>query len=134
MTSDAPDRDRTSTGPPGRLGGGHIALARLCLIVGLGSIVLVAVAARLDDPAKDIAYWIQRGIVSAAVLTLLWLFTKHPRHSERPAELTLPLGVSATLALAALATGFWPGAVAALVTPLLVAGSWLAAKRGDGRG
>ncbi|MFH8487884.1 hypothetical protein [Streptomyces longisporoflavus] len=128
MTSNAPNR--TSSRSTGRLGGGHIAMARLCLIVGLGSVFVVAVAARLDDPAKGIVYWIQRGIVTAAVLTLLWLFIKNPRHSERPGELTLALGVSASLFLAALVTGFWPGVFAAFLTPLLVVGSWLTERLG----
>lgn len=128
MTANVPNR--TPSRSTGRLGGGHIAVARLCLIVGLGSVLVVAVAARLDDPAKGIAYWIQRGILTVAMLVLLWLFIKNPRHSERAGELTLALGVSASLFLVALTTGFWPGVFAALLTPLLVVGSWLIERLG----
>ncbi|MGW1713667.1 hypothetical protein [Streptomyces sp. NPDC002156] len=114
-----------STGFLERLGGGVIAVAKLCIIGGLASIVIVAMAARLSDPAKESLYWLQRGIVSVAILTLLWIFIRHPRHSDRPEGLTQPLALSVVLTLAALATGFWPGVFAALVTPLLVLGAWL---------
>ncbi|MEU5596992.1 hypothetical protein [Streptomyces sp. NPDC020298] len=116
----------TQTGFLGRLGGGEIAVAKLCVIVGLASIAVVVVAARLPDTAKESLYWLQRGIVSVAILTLLSLFIRHPRHSSRPQGLTQPLGLSFCLALASLVTGFWPGVFAALVTPLLVVGFWLA--------
>ncbi|MEU7584379.1 hypothetical protein AB0B50_43130 [Streptomyces sp. NPDC041068] len=117
-------------------GGGQIAAAWLCFAIGFGSLFLTAVAARLSSPAEEILVWLQRGIVSAAILVLLLLFTKNPRHSERPRELTLPLGISVALFLAALATAFWPGVFAAFLTPLLVVGSWLVAKnreRTEGR-
>ncbi|MFF4566007.1 hypothetical protein [Streptomyces sp. NPDC001435] len=120
----------TPTGFLGRLGGGEAAIAKSCVIVGLASIVLVAVGARLPDEAKDTLYWLQRGIVAVAILILLGLFIRHPRHSGRPEGLTQPLGLSFSLALASLVTGFWPGVFAALVTPLLVAGSWLMERSG----
>ncbi|MYY85160.1 MULTISPECIES: hypothetical protein [unclassified Streptomyces] len=108
-----------------RLGGGATAVARLCLIVGFGSVFLVAIAAGVPDSAKDAVYWVQRAVVSAAILVLLWLFVRNPRPSRHPEGLTLTLLLSFCLAVAALATGFWPGFFAGLLTPLLTAGSWL---------
>ncbi|CAM5270531.1 hypothetical protein [Streptomyces griseomycini] len=108
-----------------KLGGGHVALAKICIIGGFASVFVAAIAARLPDTAKDALYWIQRGIVSAAIITLLILFIKYPRHASRPEGLTLPLVMSIALALASLVTAFWPGVFVALVTPLLVAVSWL---------
>ncbi|MCF3123799.1 hypothetical protein IPZ68_29430 [Streptomyces arenae] len=79
------------------LGGGQTAAAKLSLIIGLPSAFIAAVAARLSSPAEEILVWLQRGIVSAAILVMVFLFIKNPRHAERPRELTLFLGVSVSL-------------------------------------
>lgn len=121
MSPNPPDRER-SFGP---LGSGHTGLARLCVLVGFGSVFLVAVGSRLPDAGRQAVYWTQRSIVLACVLTALWLFVRNPRHTGRPGDLTQALGLTVFLALAALTTAFWPGVVAALLTPLLIAGSWL---------
>lgn len=114
-----------SSGVLQALGGGPVALAKICIIGGFASVFVVAIAARLPETAKDTLYWIQRGIVFAAIITLLILFIKYPRPASRPEGLTLPLAMSIALALASLVTAFWPGVFAALVTPFLVAVSWL---------
>ncbi|MFI7317721.1 hypothetical protein [Streptomyces venezuelae] len=84
----------------------------------------MAIAANLPDAAKNGVYWVQGVIVCAAILVLLWLFFRHPRPSRHPEGLTLPLLLPFCLAVATLATGFWPGFFAGLLTPLLTVGSW----------
>ncbi|MEV5275081.1 hypothetical protein [Streptomyces werraensis] len=68
----------------GGLGQGPTALARLCLTVGVSSIVFVMIAGVLPPHARDAIYWLQRTLVIASVLTLLALLLKHFRPARRP--------------------------------------------------
>ncbi|MFE9027614.1 hypothetical protein ACFYOA_15300 [Streptomyces iakyrus] len=110
---------------PSRLGEGPTALARLCLIVGMCSIFIVMLASAVPESAKDVMFWIQRSIVSAAILILLGLFFKYPLPSRRPQGLTEVLIFSTALFLATWVTGLWPGVYVAPLLPILVIGSWL---------
>ncbi|MEU6906715.1 hypothetical protein ABZ935_15415 [Streptomyces coeruleorubidus] len=75
--------------------------------------------------------WIQRGVVSAAIVCLLVLFFQHPRPERRPAGLTHAMAISFMLVLPAIVTSYWVGVIGAFVTPLLVIGSaiWERARR-----
>ncbi|WP_434594708.1 hypothetical protein [Streptomyces sp. A5-4] len=107
-----------------RLGGGIVAKARLCVIVPAVSIIVYILLTLLLPRSLVPAWvWLERGVVSAGILGVLWIFIKHPWHSPRPAGLTHALAVSFTLVLPAVVTSFWPGMIGAFITPLLVAGS-----------
>ncbi|MCF1648161.1 hypothetical protein [Streptomyces indiaensis] len=67
--------------------------------------------------------WIQRGVVSTAILCLLALFIQHPRPERRPSGLTHTMAISFLLTLPAIVTSYWAGVFGALVPPLLVIGS-----------
>lgn len=107
-----------------RLGGGILATARLCVIVpAVFIMVYVLLAVLMPRGLVPVWVWLQRGVVSAGILGVLWIFTRYPLHSRRPAGLTHALAVSFMLVVPAVVTGFWPGIVGAFLTPLLVAGS-----------
>jgi hypothetical protein len=89
------------------------------------SIFIVGAASGAPDPAKDVIYWIQRTIVSVAIVTLLAIFFKYPLPSQRPEGLTEVLVASTGLFLATWVTGIWPGVFVAPLLPILVVGSWL---------
>lgn len=107
-----------------RLGGGVVALARLCVMIPLVYLVVYVGGAFLVPKSLGWAWvWLQRGVVSAALVCLFVVFIQHPRASQRPAGLTHAMGISFVLVLPAIVTSYWPGVFGALVTPLLVAGS-----------
>ncbi|WP_328495771.1 hypothetical protein OHS59_25825 [Streptomyces sp. NBC_00414] len=107
-----------------RLGGGVVAAARLCVIVPAVFIIVYFLLAIVTPRSfVPVWTWTERAVVSAGILGIFWIFVRHPWHSRRPVGLTHALLVSCTLLLPALVTGFWPGVIGALVTPLLVVGS-----------
>ncbi|WP_326721316.1 hypothetical protein OHT59_19630 [Streptomyces sp. NBC_00243] len=112
-----------------RLGGGVVAAARLCVIVPAVYIVAYFLLA-IVTPRSFVPVWVwtERAVVSAGILGVLWIFTRHPWHSRRPTGLTHALAVSCLLVLPAVVTGFWPAVFGAFVTPLLVAGSAITGK------
>lgn len=104
-----------------RLGGGAVALARLCSIVPFVYLFVYVGGAFLIPKSLGPAWvWLQRGVVSAAIVCLLVLFLQHPRPESRPAGLTHAMAISFMLTLPAIVTGYWLGVFGALVTPLLV--------------
>lgn len=113
-----------------RLGGGVVAAARLCVIVPAVFIVVYFLLAMVT-PRSIVPVWVwvwvwvwtERAVVSAGILGVLWIFTRYPWHSRRPAGLTHALSVSCLLVLPAVVTGFWPAVFGAFFTPLMVAGS-----------
>ncbi|MFE6481919.1 hypothetical protein ACFVGN_03095 [Streptomyces sp. NPDC057757] len=107
-----------------RLGSGVVAAARLCVIVPSVFVVVYFLLA-IATPRSFVPVWVwtERAVVLAGILGVLWIFTRHPWHSLRPAGLTHALAVSCVLVLPAVVTGFWPAVFGAFVTPLLVAGS-----------
>ncbi|MEU9785419.1 hypothetical protein AB0H92_31415 [Streptomyces phaeochromogenes] len=119
-----PNESRAASAVLTRLGGGIVAAARLCVIVPAAFIVVYFLLAAVS-PRSFVPVWVwtERAVVSAGILGVFWIFTRHPWHSRRPVGLTHALLVSCTLLLPALVTGFWPGVIGAFVTPLLVAGS-----------
>ncbi|MFJ2832678.1 hypothetical protein ACIPC1_34870 [Streptomyces sp. NPDC087263] len=110
-----------------RLGGGVVAAARLCVIAPQVFIVVYFLLA-IVTPHSLVPVWVwtERAVVSAGILGVLWIFTRYPWHSRRPAGLTHALAVSCLLVLPAVVTGFWPAVSGAFVTPLMVAGSSIA--------
>ncbi|MFD3925945.1 hypothetical protein [Streptomyces sp. NPDC058614] len=107
-----------------RLGGGVVATARLCVIVPAVFIVVYILLTMVTPRSfAPVWVWTERTVVSAGILGVLWIFTRYPWHSRRPAGLTHALAVSCLLVLPAVVTGFWPAVFGAFVTPLLVAGS-----------
>ncbi|MFD5657351.1 hypothetical protein [Streptomyces hirsutus] len=115
-----------------RLGGGVVALARLCVVVPFVYLIVYVGGAFLVPKSFGWAWvWLQRGVVSAALVCLFVIFIQHPRASQRPGGLTHALGISFVLVLPAIVTSYWVGVFGAFVTPLLVAGSaiWERARR-----
>ncbi|MGP3951662.1 hypothetical protein [Streptomyces sp. 7N604] len=106
-----------------RLGGGVVAAARLCVIVPAVFIIVYFLLAIVSPRSLvPVWVWLERAVVSAGILGVLWIFVQHPWHGRRPEGLTHALAVSFLLVLPAVVTGFWPGVVGAFITPLLVAG------------
>ncbi|WP_371546959.1 hypothetical protein OG266_18400 [Streptomyces sp. NBC_00554] len=120
----SPNRSLADSAVVARLGGGVVAAARLCVIVPAVFIVVYFLLA-IVTPRSFVPVWVwtERAVVSAGILGVLWIFTRHPWHSRRPAGLTHDLAVSCLLVLPAVVTGFWPAVFGAFVTPLMVAGS-----------
>ncbi|MER5574224.1 hypothetical protein [Streptomyces massasporeus] len=115
-----------------RLGGGVVALARLCSIVPFVYLFVYVGGAFFIPKSLGPAWvWLQRGVVAAAIVCLLVLFVQHARPERRPAELTHAMVISFMLVLPAIVTSFWAGVFGALLTPLLVLGSimWERARR-----
>ncbi|GHE62322.1 hypothetical protein QWL27_12675 [Streptomyces thermocarboxydus] len=99
-----------------------MSLARLCLIIPFAYIIIYVGGAFLIPESLGLAWvWLQRGVVSAALVCLFVLFLRHSRGSRRPAGLTHAMGISFLLVLPAIITSYWVGVVGALVTPILVA-------------
>lgn len=103
-----------------RLGGGTLALARLCIIVPACFIAVYVTLGILMPSMMPIWSWLQRGVVIAGILGELCIFIKYPWHSLRPKGLTQALAVSFMIALPAAVSGFLPGIIGAFVTPALV--------------
>ncbi|MFJ8593211.1 hypothetical protein [Streptomyces sp. NPDC093598] len=107
-----------------RLGGGGVALARLCTIVPFAYLFVYVGGAFFIPKSLGPAWvWLQRGVVTAAIVCLLVLFVQHPRPDRRPAGLTHAMAISFMLVLPAIVTSYWVGVFGALLTPLLVLGS-----------
>lgn len=107
-----------------RLGGGVLALARLCVIVPFAYLIVYVGGAFLIPKSLGVVWmWLQRGVVTTAILCLLVLFIRHPQAGRRPAGLTHAMGISFMLALPAIVNAYWVGVFGAFVTPLLVLGS-----------
>lgn len=119
----SPDSPGTNASFVARLGGGVTALAKICVMTGMVSIILVIAAGSMPEAAKTATVWFQRGIVLAAALTLFYIFIRHPLASRRPEGLTEPLLWSLGLFLAAWVTGVWVGVFITPVAPILVVGS-----------
>ncbi|WP_143671185.1 hypothetical protein [Streptomyces sp. Ru87] len=110
-----------------RLGGGVVAAARLCVIAPFGSVLVYMLLYAVSPSSFTTAWmWLQRAVVAAGILGLLYIFVKYPWHANRPPMLTHALAVSFILVVPATVTGFWPAAACAIVTPLLVAGFFIA--------
>ncbi|MFE1247562.1 hypothetical protein [Streptomyces sp. NPDC058735] len=104
-----------------RLGGGVVALARLCSIVPFVYLLVYVGGAFFIPKSLGPAWvWLQRGVVSAAIACLLILFLQNPRPQHRPAGLTHAMAISFMLVLPSIVTSYWVGVLGALVTPLLV--------------
>src|ERR671930_72446 len=98
----SPNRAWADAAVVSRLGRGVVAAARLCVIVPTVFIVVYVLLA-IVTPRSFVPVWVwtERAVVSAGVLGLLWIFTRYPWHSHRPAGLTHALAVSCVLVLPA---------------------------------